>query len=214
MSNKRFLIGVLALMIVFSAVLYPFLPEQVPVHWSIQGVPDSFAHKSIAVLLLPMLTLGIMLLSRLMMSLTAFREKYGEAHDTHSFIMNAIVLFFAFTHVVMLLLSLSPQSGMLRLFIVGVGILLAALGNVMGRLRPNPMFGFRFPWTLNDEVVWRRTHRVGGRWLFVSGLVIALAAWVLPLETTFLLVVVLILGGSLALAYMSRQLWLQRHSGA
>ena len=68
MPNKRFLIGVLVLMIVFNMMLYPFLPEQVAVHWSIQGVPDSFAQKSIAVLLLPMLMLGIMLLSRLMMS--------------------------------------------------------------------------------------------------------------------------------------------------
>lgn len=214
MPNKWVAMGVLFLMLVVSLMLYPFLPEQVPVHWSIQGIADSFAHKSIAVFLLPILTLVILLLARLTMTLTAFQARYGEAGRTHTFMLNAILGFLGFTHIVMLLMALSPQRPMLRLLIAGVGILLAALGNVMGRLRPNPMFGFRFFWTLDDEEVWRRTHRVGGRWLFVSGLVIALAAWVLPLETTFLLLMVLMLGGSLALAYMSRELWLQRQSGA
>ncbi|MCB9460261.1 MAG: SdpI family protein [Anaerolineaceae bacterium] len=213
MSSKRIPIVVSILMIVFSLIIYPFLPEQVAVHWSIQGVPDTFAHKSIAVLLIPSLMLALLLIGRLSMILTASQKHDAEASKTYAFMVNAIVLFLGFTHVAMLLMPLVPGQAILRLFVMGLGVLFAALGNVMGRLRPNLMFGFRFFWTLDDEEVWRHTHRMGGRWLFVSGLVIAVAALIFPLNTVFLLLMVLLVGGGLALAYLSHDLWSQRHSG-
>ena len=44
-----------------------------------------------------------------------------------------------------------------------VGTLLVVLGGVMGRRRPNWTTGIRTPWTLADERVWDKTHRVAGR---------------------------------------------------
>jgi len=47
------------------------------------------------------------------------------------------------------------------------------LGNVMGQVRHNYFVGIRTPWTLADEEVWRRTHRMGGRLFVLGGLAIA-----------------------------------------
>ncbi len=35
------------------------------------------------------------------------------------------------------------------------------MGNVMGRLKHNYFVGIKTPWTLADEEVWRKTHRLG-----------------------------------------------------
>ena len=50
-------------------------------------------------------------------------------------------------------------------------LLLALLGNVLGKVRRNFWVGVRTPWTLADVRVWERTHRLAA-WLFtVAGLV-------------------------------------------
>lgn len=47
-------------------------------------------------------------------------------------------------------------------------VLLGVLGNAMPALRPNWFFGIRTPWTLRDDAIWERTHRVGGHALVVT----------------------------------------------
>jgi len=41
-----------------------------------------------------------------------------------------------------------------------LGILFIVIGNYMGQIRPNYTFGIRIPWTLADETVWKKPHRV------------------------------------------------------
>ncbi|MFI4958541.1 MAG: SdpI family protein [Lysobacterales bacterium] len=69
---------------------------------------------------------------------------------------------------------------------LAVGVLLMVLGNYMGKLRKSFFVGIRIPWTLASDVVWERTHRLGG-WLFMlAGLVMVIGAligaptWLVP----------------------------------
>ena len=43
------------------------------------------------------------------------------------------------------------------------------IGNVFGKLRKNFFMGIRTPWTLADDEVWLRTHRVGGKLFVLAG---------------------------------------------
>lgn len=54
-----------------------------------------------------------------------------------------------------------------------VVVLLGVLGNAMPALRPNWFFGIRTPWTLRDDRVWDRTHRVAGHALVGASLLLA-----------------------------------------
>lgn len=71
-------------------------------------------------------------------------------------------------------LGLALDPGVL--FPAGLGGLLVLVGNVMGKLRPSYTVGIRTPWTLADDRVWDKTHRVGGRVFVAGGLVLLLAA--------------------------------------
>jgi uncharacterized membrane protein len=51
----------------------------------------------------------------------------------------------------------------------GVALLFIVMGNIMGRVRYNYFVGFRLPWTLASEEVWRRTHRFGSRLMVLGG---------------------------------------------
>ncbi|NIG54399.1 SdpI family protein [Chitinophaga sp. Cy-1792] len=49
-------------------------------------------------------------------------------------------------------------------------VFLAVMGNLLYSVKPNSMLGIRTPWTFSSEVVWRKTHHLGGVLLFAGGL--------------------------------------------
>ena len=53
---------IIAAMFVAASVVWPTAPDQLPVHWSIQGQADGYGGKFERLLLLPLVTLGIYLL--------------------------------------------------------------------------------------------------------------------------------------------------------
>ena len=53
-----------------------------------------------------------------------------------------------------------------------IGLLYIIIGNVMPKLRFNYVAGIRTPWTLSDERVWDKTHRLGGKGEKVSPVVV------------------------------------------
>jgi uncharacterized membrane protein len=52
---------------------------------------------------------------------------------------------------------------------VSVAVLFIILGAAMPRIKFNYLVGIRVPWTLADEEVWTRTHRVASRWMVAGG---------------------------------------------
>ncbi|MBA2707582.1 MAG: SdpI family protein [Gemmatimonadaceae bacterium] len=63
-------------------------------------------------------------------------------------------------------------------FVFGIG--LVVVGNVMPRLRPNPIAGVRTRQTLRDPKAWARVHRrLGGMWI-ISGVIIVVVGFVAP----------------------------------
>ena len=61
------------------------------------------------------------------------------------------------------------------------GLLFMLLGNYMGKIRRNYVMGIRTPWTLESDLVWDKTHRLGGRLFAASGLLTLLATLLVPL---------------------------------
>ena len=62
----------------------------------------------------------------------------------------------------------APDTATIARVSVALGALFVVLGNYMPKMRRNFFVGIRTPWTLADEDVWFRTHRLGGV-LFVIG---------------------------------------------
>jgi uncharacterized membrane protein len=51
---------------------------------------------------------------------------------------------------------------MVQLMTPAMGILFYIAGVMMSRAKRNYFIGIRTPWTLNNEEVWNKTHRLGG----------------------------------------------------
>jgi uncharacterized membrane protein len=179
--SKRWIGPVLiVLMVGFALAVYGRLPEQVPTHFDLSGEPDDWMDRFPGAFLLPAIAAGIYALLFALRRIDPRREHYRRFKETWWVVLNVIALLMAALHVLSLGLALGWPIDMGRAITVAVGLLFFGLGNYLPRLRSNWWMGIRTPWTLDSEVVWRETHRVGG-WTFVAaGLVLVLAGLFVP----------------------------------
>jgi uncharacterized membrane protein len=70
-----------------------------------------------------------------------------------------------------------------------IGVVLLVVGNYMSKLRYNLLYGVRTPWTLANEGVWDKTHRMAGPAVMAGGVFVLIAGLAWP--DAFPLVVVL-----------------------
>lgn len=178
-------------MLIVSAVAYGQLPERVPTHWNAQGVVDGYSPRTLAVLLMPGLAAVIVLLMRTLPAIDPLTRNVNNAAIMRRY-SNWLALFLLALHVLMLAVGIGAQLDFVRFMTGAMGVLIAVIGNEMGRLRRNSWAGIRLPWTIANEDVWRVSNRVGGRLFVISGVLSVLAAVVLPTTIMFIAVLVLI----------------------
>jgi uncharacterized membrane protein len=89
---------------------------------------------------------------------------------TSLYLMLLIVALLAYVHAVMLWKAMGGELDILRSILGAASIFLAAMGNVMGKVRRNFFIGIRTPWTLASERVWYATHRLAAKAFVAAGL--------------------------------------------
>ena len=200
LKNRWIGLGLIAAMLVFSAVIYNQLPERVPTHWNFSGVADGFSTRELGALFVPGLSLGLWLLFQVLPKLDPLtitspeRFSYAPFLDTFRRFLNFIVLFMAGLHVTTLGIALGWPIHIGQVMMIGIGLLFAGMGNEFGRLKRNSFAGIRVPWTLANEEVWRISHRVGGRAFVIVGLVSIVCGLIVPPEIGIIVLMILLLG--------------------
>lgn len=177
MRSRWFGLVVAALGVAVSIWVYGRLPETVATHWNLQGTPDGYSSRFWASVAMPLVTLGLTGLFNVLPKVDPKRDNYAKFLDTYWLIANAVLVFTLVAHALILANGLGYTVKVDRLLPIGIGLLLAFLGNYLTRVEPNWFIGIRTPWTLSSDAVWRRVHRTAG-WLFaIGGLVIAVGAF-------------------------------------
>jgi len=183
MTRKYYIVGFALVILCFvaAAILYPHLPSRVPAHWNIHGQVDRYGGKWELLAILPGTMLGMMGLMAALPWLSPRHFEVEPFRSTYLYIMVVVVAFLAFVHAMILRAAMSGYMNVPKAIVGGACLLIALLGNVMGKVRRNFYIGFRTPWTIADERVWNATHRLGAKTLFLGGLcglILALArAW-------------------------------------
>jgi uncharacterized membrane protein len=168
--------GIILLTIAFTVSVYSSLPDRMPVQWGIRGNVNRYGSRAEAAFLMPIVMIGLLLLLRVLPRIDPRRGNYAKFGDTYDLLVNSLIGLFAVMHVALLGTALGWPISMERLVPALVGLQFLILGNALPRARPNWWFGIRTPWTLSNDRVWMRTHRVGGYLLAAAGIVLLVAA--------------------------------------
>lgn len=212
MTRRNLAPVLIGLMLVFTAVVISRLPAELPIHWGVDGTPDSWGPRWLGGLVLPSVSLGIWLLLRIMPRIDPRGEHYAQFQETYWTFGNLIVSMMAVLHVFTLGVALGWPLDIARLVPVLVGLLFLALGNYLPRVRSNWFIGIRTPWTLDSEKVWHSTHRLAGRTFVVGGLICIAGAFLSEGLSPIVSMGGLLIGGFIPVIY-SYVAW-RREAGA
>lgn len=199
----------IAAMLVVSGYAWTTLPDdvQIPVHWGFDGQPDRWGGKWEGLLMMPGVALLTALVFRIIPVIEPRQRHLMQSSLAFSVVCVAIIGLLAALHI----LIVSNLLGWIEIGInIAVVFLLGAMfvliGNYLGKVRSNFMFGVRTPWTLTSEISWNKTHRLAGKMMLASGLVSILSAFIVP-DYAMIVLLVTVLGTTLVAVVYSYLVW-------
>ncbi len=171
---------ILLLPFIYSFIVWNKIPDKVPTHFDIKGQPDDYSGKAFALLLLPVMNIVIYFILFIVPRIDPRKKNYAAFGSSYQNIRLLIHLFFVGIFIFITQTTSGGQPLKLNAFLSGLLLFFALLGNYMRTVRSNFFVGIRTPWTLSNDIVWRKTHELGGKIWFYSGIVLAIVIFFLP----------------------------------
>ncbi|HWZ02486.1 MAG TPA: SdpI family protein [Mucilaginibacter sp.] len=167
---------------VFLWIIFPTLPQTVPVHYGLNGTVDRYGSRN-EFLIGPLILIGVSALVYLLLKFLPAIDpkkqiKYGEG--TFQKLALGLVVFLAILNIAIIYATVHRGFQIDKLIFPVIGLLFAFLGNMMNSIKPNYFAGIRTPWTLESEDNWRATHRLAGKIWFTGGIIITIVMLFLP----------------------------------
>jgi uncharacterized membrane protein len=169
------------------ALAYPGLPDPMPSHWNAAGQVNGWLPRFWGAFLIPIITAALWLIFLVLprisprgFEMEPFLRAWG--------VLKVTVLGLNLLLEILILRAVTHSGELSQTAVVaGLGILFVVIGNLLGKVTRNFFVGIRTPWTLANEEVWYRTHRLAGKLFVAAGLVVVASAfvggtvWALPI---------------------------------
>lgn len=186
--NYKWALAVIALHLIVLGYFAFALPydAQVPMHWNINNEIDGYSSKTTALLFGGGMSLGLFLLIFLMPFYSPWYTKYERRLERLlPSLTTVLILFMALISSYSLYLAKTQVVPQIQFILILIGLLFIFLGNLMPKTPRNFFIGIKTPWTLANDDVWQRTHRVGGKLFALSGILMILKGLILPNHRVF-----------------------------
>lgn len=216
MKNKKMRMITYALAAVgllTTAIVYRWLPDKIPTNWSFDGVVTYSPRNHIWICsgFLPLMAF----LFDFMPKIDPRRGNYIK-FSVHYDTFCVFIQFFLLT---MLGITLSEtffpgKFSVGKIVTIIVGVLFMFLGNIMPKIKSNFYMGLKTPWTLSDEEIWRKTHRLGGKTMFTAGAVSLILSWPLSGNRAGFIIIAILLISVFIPLLMSFVWWRRKYGKA
>ena len=195
MNNKKYwaITFLVTLLPIFAGLLlWNRLPDQLPVHFGMDGAADGWSGKGFAVFGIPLM----MLFFQVVIRFATMLDKNNQGHNRK--VMDLVGLIFPGMSIVFAVIiysqALGKELNLATLLFAVLGLFFIAMGNWMPKIKQNATLGIKIKWTLYSEENWNKTHRfagwcwcLGGIGFIVMGFLPEEALlWVLPLMVVVL----------------------------
>lgn len=151
-------------------LLWNQLPDPMASHWNVNDQVDGYTSKFWGVFLMPLITLGMMVLFLVIPSIDPLKANIAQFRDVFNLFIALIVAFMLYIYALTLRWNLGyTDFGMSRAMLPAMGILFFFIGYMLRKAKRNFFIGIRTPWTLSSDRVWDETHRLGSILFMISG---------------------------------------------
>ena len=176
MKINRYILPISILNLIAIVLTTLGLPDIVPLHISFTGSVDLFGSKWV----IPF----IGLIPILLLIICNFKsEYYGKSLENKSIknkLIPILALFFMVIPWFLVAIALANSTSLNRLVTIFISVLLAFIFIIIAyfipSIGPNRVAGIRTPWTLKNEVVWRKTNKLASYLFLISGLFVLVSS--------------------------------------
>ena len=192
--NKWTLVITTAIMLLpmlIGIFMWKRLPDQVPMHWNIQGEVDGWGSKGMFVFATPAIFIGIQMIS---LFVSAASTKDGKINKKISALVMWIAPFISIlVHTLVYTKILGYDFSEKIVLPLILGSMLIVVGNWLPKCKRNKMVGIKVHWALKDDENWYHTHRFAGKVWVIGGVVILASALLRSLVLCFAVCLVAVL---------------------
>jgi uncharacterized membrane protein len=174
-----FCIAVFVFELIIAAIVYPTLPDTIPMHYNFSGEADAFGGRW-TIFLIPMITSPLNLLVLVLLERT-MRKDEKLRRSQKAVAIAALGSQAVFTIVFAAIIWRLKEGAFTadKAVMGALGLISLLMGNYMPKVKQNPAMGVRTPWSMKNEVVWQKSQRFGGM-LFVTAGALCFLSCLLP----------------------------------
>ena len=161
----------LLLPFVVMPFIWSHLPDQIPTHWNFQGEVDDYSNKTVGLLIVPLINIGVYLI---LLYLPKIDPKNRITIDQKPIpiLRTLIVLLLLGIHSWIIAVAIGIELNSANWIYLGLAVFFIVMGNYLRTIQPNYFIGIRVPWALENEGNWRKTHQIGAYTWVIGGLLL------------------------------------------
>ncbi|MBO3097061.1 SdpI family protein [Gelidibacter pelagius] len=183
-------IAIVLLPFAYLAYIWNQLPEKVPVHWNSSGEIDRYGEK-IELLLIPILLPLLVYVIFLVIPRIDPKKKLNKMGNKLHTLKTLMTILMSILALFILYSAKNQSFDNPNYMILLIGVLYIILGNFFKTIKHNYFIGIRTPWTLENERVWKETHKLGGKLWFIGGIIVVLSSLMLDNKQNFTLFLII-----------------------
>ena len=165
------IVAIIILSFSVSIYIYPQMPDMIASHWNSEGDIDGYMSKSWGLFLMPIISIVLLLFFIFLPKTDPLKKNINQFKKYFDGFILIMFLFLFYIHLLTLSWNLNYNFSMTRMLLPALGLLFFYLGFFLEKVKQNWFIGIRTPWTLSNQEVWDKTHKMGGRVFKLSGLV-------------------------------------------
>ena len=150
---------------------YPQMPEKMASHWNIKGEVDGCLSKFWGLFLMPIILISVVLLYLIVPKIDPLKENIEKFRKYFDGFIVLLLLFLFYLYVLTIFWNLGLKFDIGQAIIPALAILFYYCGILLEKAKRNWFIGIRTPWTLSNDMVWEKTHKIGGKLFKIAGIV-------------------------------------------
>ena len=161
---------VILLPILVGAILWDALPQEVAMHWGLNGAENGWSGKAVTVFAMPLLLLAGHWIA---IAVTALDPRNKDQTRKAMGLLFWICPFISlFASAMVYANAFGMNYGRNAILTIVLGLMFVVIGNLLPKCKRNHTMGIKVKWALESDANWNATHRFGGKVWVIGGLLL------------------------------------------
>jgi uncharacterized membrane protein len=183
---------ILLAVFVGSFIVLPSLPPVIATHWNAAGQVNGTMSSLVGTFIIPFVMLAVLLALTAIPYIDPLSANFGSFRAQYDIFVALFMTFLALIQATVLAWNLGIAFDIDIIILPAVGALLFYIGTILPRTKRNWSVGIRTPWTISSDIVWKKTHELGGLLFRILGIVVVLSV-LTPSYALFVILVPLVI---------------------